>query len=138
MRVELCARKADFILLASDKEIYGPEICKKMKISMQRLQNIIYSLRQEGHEIWVISKGTRDDARYYKYVSGPDIRMSTKQRMIALMHERPQTIRSMSEALFVELTTVKSALAKIRKEFKVDAKRGYGNQNYYKITGLIK
>ena len=64
MRGSKASRKQQFVDITKGKEVSGPLICKKMGITTGHMHQLICNLRSEGHEIWVISKGGRDETAF--------------------------------------------------------------------------
>ena len=137
MRGSKASRKQQFVNITSGKEVSGPSICKKMGIRMGHMHQLICNLRSEGHEIWVISKGGRDETAFYQHKGGPEIRMTTRDKMIEMLKRDHYSVEFMAQSIFVETCTIRSALAKIRKQYKLDIVRSGYNRNHYKIVGEL-
>lgn len=136
-RQRTAQRKKLFIEITSGEEVSGKEVRDKMGISLQHMHQLVCDMRSEGHEIWVINKGGRDNEAFYQYKDGPEVRLEAKDRAVELLSGGHFSFKQMAKKLFVAESTAKSLIRRIRKDYKVDKQVGKHNECYYKIVGEL-
>ena len=133
----MAQRKKLFIEITSGEEVSGKDIREKMGISLQHMYQLICTMRSEGHEIWMINKGGRDDEAFYQYKKGPKVRFEAKDRAIELLKCGHFSFSQMAKKLYVAESTAKSLIRRIRKDYKIDKQVGEMGVCYYKIVGEL-
>ena len=135
MRGSKSRNKQSFINLAKESEVKQSEMIKKLGITKNTFHQLVCDMRRDGHEIWIICKSPKDEDTHYKYINGPAIVFPSRDKVVDLLKTGHFSFKEIAEKVFIAESTAKTAIHKLRQQYKIDKQVGQRNVCYYKIVG---
>lgn len=114
---------------ATKEPILMRDLCKKTGRTQTQTYGLIYAMRNEGHEIWMINKTGGYDC-HYQHIKGPSVVGDTFDDVEMIIKNDHYTVPELAELLGKDPSTIRKVLDHLKKEYHFDIDKVDGLLSY--------